>query len=367
VGIVEGAQQIALARFITKNATKITNTIAKHCQKENLDGEKLQDSLMQLLEYFQLNQKAETRDFFTNAQSAIWVIGNSTGICSPANASTYTMNHDDEDNLWPKAFQQVSYYIGNGMYIGLGMKLPVDKLEKYSPLQVGLGAWRLVYLYAWSSFCLIMICLIIFLFLIRRHKADLFDYTSVISRLIALGVGGAMLALMVDRTRLYAAIESPMLLPIIVVVLFLVLVIDKISALHCNKQVEKSNLPYALEYEEHGHHHNHRHHEDLEHESPKMLGSVHHKGPLHGHSLHSSIAGSEEMLKAARWSAHPEDMRPLTAHSTAYHSPHQDYALEPLRSPALQTPSPDPEVHTEYMGNAPGGYAPVSTGHNLGA
>ena len=214
-----------------------------------------------------------------------------------------------------------------------------------------------------------MICLIIFLFLIRRHKADLFDYTSVISRFLALGIGGAMLALMADSARLYAAIEYPALLPIIVVVLFLVLVIDKISALYCNKQVEKSNLPYALEYEEHGHHHDHRHHghhEHLEHESPKMLGSVHHKGPLHSHALHSSIGGSEEILQAARWSAHPEDLTPLTAHSTGYHSPHQDYALEPLRSPALQLPSPDLEVHTEYVGNAPGGYAPVSTSHNLG-
>ena len=319
---------------------------------------------MQLLEYFQLNKKAETWDYFTNAQSAIWTIGNSTGICSPANATTYTLGDEAEDSTWPEAFQNVSFYMGNGMYTGLGIKLPLDKLEKYSPLQVGLDAWRLVYLYAWSSFCLIMICLIVFMFLIRRHKADLFDYTSVISRFLALGVGGAMLALMADNTRLYAAIESPALLPTIVALLFLVLVIDKISALYCNKQLEKSNLPYALEYEEHGHH-SHGHHEDHEHDSPKMLGSVHHKGPLHGHhASHSSIAGSEEMLKVARWSARPEDLRPLTAHSTGYHSPHQEYALEPLRS---HVPSPDPEVHTEYVGTAPGGYAPVSTGHNVGS
>ncbi|KAE8868108.1 hypothetical protein PTNB29_02019 [Pyrenophora teres f. teres] len=357
VGIVEGAQQIALARFITKNARKITNTIVKHCQKENLDGEKLQDSLMQLLEYFQLNKKAETRDYFLDARSAIWAVGNSTGICSPENAATYTLGDEAKDSTWPDALEQVISNISNGMYTGLGMKLPVDKLEKYSPLEVGLGAWRLVYLYAWCSFCLIMICLILFLFLIRRHKADLFDYTSIISRSLALGVGGAMLALMADSTRLYAAIESPALLPIIVVLLFSILVVDKISVLYCNKKLEKSNLPYALEYEEHGHH-KHGHHEHLEHDSPKMLGSGHHKGPLHNRAAHGSIAGPEEMLKAARWSAQPEDVRPLTAHSTGYHTPHQEYALEPLRSPALHVPSPDLEVHTEYVGSAPGGYAP---------
>jgi hypothetical protein len=362
VGIVEGSQQIALARYVTRNADKVAKTLIQHCQTEHLDGQKLQDKLEYLLDYFELNSKFETSGFFDYAQAHIWNIGNATGICSPENATTYADIDNYKIGTWPEDFMNVEYYISNGMYTGLGMKLPIEKLEDYSPLEVALGGWKLVYLYYWSSFCLLIACLIIFLILIRRHKADLFDFTSNISRCLTLGIGGAMLALMSNDDRLYAAISSPALLPMVVTLLFLLLVIDKLSALWCNWRLKKSGKPYALEYEEHGHHdHGHSPH-----------GSVHETSALHGHVPHDSIAGLEDMRKAARWSMHPEDMRPLTSQSTEYNSPHQSYAMEPLMSPPLTSPpmmSPDPVVHqgTGYMGHAPAGYAPVSTGQNFGA
>jgi hypothetical protein len=363
VGVVEGSQQIALARYVTRNADKVAKTLIQHCQTEHLDGQKLQKALKYLLDYFELDSKVETYGFFEEAQVAIWNIGNATGICSPANATTY----EDVDNYahgtWPQDFKNVEVLLSNGMYIGLGMKLPVDKLETTTPLGVAVGGWKLVYLYYWSSFCLLIACLIIFLILIRRHKADLFDFTSIISRSLALGVGGAMLALLSDDNRLYTAISSPALLPMVVVLLFLLLISDKISALWCNWRIKKSGKPYVLEYEEHGHHdHGHSPH-----------GSVHETGALNGHAPHDSVAGLEGMRKATRWSMHPEDMRPLTAQSTEYNSsPHQSYAMEPLMSPPLTSPpmlSPDPVLHqgNGFMGHAPVGYAPVSTGQNFGA
>jgi hypothetical protein len=362
VGVVEGSQQIALARYVTKNADKVAKTLVRHCQTEHLNGQKLQDKLQYLLEYFELDTKFETLGAFYSAQTAIWNIGNATGICSPENAATYQDIDNYQNGTWPQEFKDVDLYLSNGMYIGLGVKLPVDKLETTTPLEVAVGGWRLVYLYYWSSFCLLIACLIIFLILIRRHKADLFDFTSIISRSLALGVGGAMLALLSNDNRLYAAISSPALLPMVVLLLFLILVIDKLSTLWCNWRLRKSGKPYALEYEEHGHH-------DLSHSAH---GSLHETGALQGHAPHDSISGLEDMRKATRWSMHPEDMRPLTAQSTEYHSPHQSYAMEPLMSPPLTSPpmmSPDPVAHqaTGYMGHTPAGYAPVSTGQNLGA
>jgi hypothetical protein len=357
VGVVEGSQQIALARYVTRNADKVAMTLIQHCQVEHLDGQKLKDSLMYLLDYFELNGKFETSGFYEDAVQAIHDITSVPAICSPEKTATYADIDNYETGTWPRDFMRLEYYISNGMYIGLGMKVPVDKLEKYSPLKVALGGWKLVYLYYWSSFCLLIACLIIFLILIRRHKADLFDFTSIISRSITLGIGGAMLALISSDDRLYAAISSPALLPMVVTLLFLLLVSDKLSALWCNWRLKKSGKPYALEYEEHGHH-NHGH-------SPH--GSVHETGALHGHVPHDSIVGLEDMRKAGRWSTHPEDMRPLTSQSTEYNSPHQSYAMEPLMSPPMM--SPDPVVHqgTGYMGHAPAGYAPVSTEQNFGA
>ena len=358
VGVVEGSQQIALARYVARNTGKVTTSILQYCQDDHLDGLKLQDKLQYLLEYFELDGKFETKSYYNQAESAIWLVGNATGICSPQNTTQYNMGEDDEDGTWPEALKNVSHLLTNGMYTGLGMKIPVDKLEDFSPLKIGLKGFELVYLYYWSSFCLLLICLIIFLFLIRRHKADLFDFTSVISRFLALGVGGAMLALMADTNRLHRMVESPWLLPICVIILFVILVIDKLSSIYCNWQVQKSGKPYALEFEEHGHHgHGHSPH-----------GSVQETGALYGHVPHD--AGLEEMRNTARWSSHPEDLMPLTAQSTEYKSPHQSYVMEPLTSPPLESPpvsGHDPLANQGYVGHAPAGYAPVSTGQNLGA
>ncbi|KAF1941958.1 hypothetical protein EJ02DRAFT_376524 [Clathrospora elynae] len=356
IGLVEGSQQIALARYVVRTTQKVTATLEQHCQTEHLDGQKLQDNLMYLLNYFQLDTKLETWDFFQRAQEAIWKIGNETGICSPENAAKYTLIDNEQNSTWPLDFQNVEYLISNGMYTGLGMKLPVDELELYSPLEVALKGWRLVYMYYWGSFCLLLMCLIGFLFLIRRHKTDLFDYTSILSRGLFLCVGAAMLALMANNDKLYAAIQSPALLPICVVLLFLILVVDKLSSLWCNSQLKKSGKPYALEVEEHEHGHGHGH-------SPH--GSVHETGALYGHAPHDPITGLEDMRKAARWSAHPDTM-PLTAISTEYNnSPHQSYAMEPLVSPPFT--SPDPVQPQSFLGHPPAGYAPVSTGRKLGA
>ncbi|KAF1831106.1 hypothetical protein BDW02DRAFT_532631 [Decorospora gaudefroyi] len=360
VGVVEGSQQVALARYVTKNAEKVTQTLIKHCKIEHLEGQKLQDSLIHLLDYFELDTKFETWGYFDFAQAAIWNIGNSTGICSPENAADYTMANAEHDSTWPEDFQSVEYYISNGMYTGLGMRLPVYKLEEYSPLEVALKGWKLVYLYYWSAFCLIITCLIIFLFLIRRHQADLFDITSIITRCLTLGVGGGMLALMASDDTLYAIIQSPAILPICLLLLFLILVIDKLSTIWCNWRLKKSGKPFVVEYENRGHHHDHSH-------GPQ--GSVHKTGALHRHISNDPIAGLEDMRNAARWNAHPEDMRPLTARSTEY-EPRQGYAMESLVSSPLSSPprlSPHPVVHQEYRGHVPGGYAPVSTGQSYGA
>lgn len=322
--------------------------LTRYCQVENLDGQVLQDKLMALLKYYELDYKLETQGYYYIVEEAIWNIGNATGICSAEQSAEYGAMED-----WPMDLILVDQGISNGMYTGLGLKLPVDKLEEYTPLEVAVKGWRLVYLYYWSSFCLLIACLIIFLFLIRRHKADLFDFTSVISRCIVLGVGGALMALMANDERLFRAIQSPALLPICVGLLFSILVIDKLSALWCNYRLRKSGQPYALEFEEHGH---------AAHSHGSPHGSVHEIPTLHGHASHDSVHGLEDLRKSARWSMHPENM-PFTAVNTEYNSDHQPLISPPFMSPPIASPNPV----AEHRGAGPHGYAPVSSGQNYGA
>jgi hypothetical protein len=353
VGVVEGSQQLALARYVIKNAYKVTNTIQQHCQAENLDGQKLYDSLRKLLYYFQLDEKVETQAYYTVVERAIERLGNSTGICSPANATNYNSMAG-----WPDDFILVDQGISNGIYIGLGMKIPVSKLEDYLPIEVAIKGWSLVYMYYWTSFCVLIACLIIFLLLIRRHKADLFDFTSIIMRSLVLGVGAALIGLIANKERLYDALGSPMLLPICVILLSLILCVDKLSCVWCNWRLKKSGQPYAVETE---HEHEHGGHEGHDH------GEVHEtaKEPLRGLSHHDS-PNLEDGRKSAHYSMY-SDTTPLTAASTEYHNGQHGYAMEPLMSPPLMSPDPVTPFGPPSQASGPGGYHPVSSGQNFGA
>lgn len=341
-----------------RNIYEVETKIMNACQKNNLSGEKLRDSLFKTLNYFQLDKKLETRPWFLEALDSIYKLGNTTDVCAPGKVNSYN------DGNWPKDIVAVNSAISNGLYVGLGMKLPVKKLEEYEPLEIALNSWKLVYMYYWICFCVLMLCLIVFLLMIRRHRADLFDFTSVISRTLALGVGAALLGLIANKQQLYGALSTPMLLPICVILMFLILVIDKLSALWCNWRLKKSGQPYALEVEEeHGHGGSHH---DTEHGSVHDLSEAE---PLKasGHGHHDSVNLADE-----RKSYIYTDTIPLEAQSTEYNSPRQGgFASEPLMSPPLMSPplmSPDPA--TPGFGakpSGPGGYMPVSGNQNYGA
>jgi hypothetical protein len=370
VGVVEGSQQLALARYTIKNMYKVGKDLTQYCNIDHMDGSKLRDKLLYVLNYFELDSKIETLSFYKEANNLIFNIGNITDICK---------NTSDDD--WPDQLYNLSSAISNGMYVGLGMKIPAKKLEEgYEPLDIAIDSWELVYMYYWGCFCVLIICLIAFLFLIRRHKADLFDFTSIISRFIVLGVGGALLGLYADKERLFAVLETPMLLPICVILLFLILLTDKLSSIWCNWRLQKSGQPYALEVEEHDHHHSHA----------AVHGEVHERAPLQrhglGHGHHDSVQSDlEDARKSAHYSMY-SDTTPLTASNTEYNAHGGGYAMEPLMSPPLMSPplmspplmspplmspplmSPDPT--TPGLGaksTGARGYMPVSNGQDYGA
>jgi hypothetical protein len=358
VGVVEGSQQLALARYTIKNAYKVERDLMDYCGVQQLDGAKLRDKLLYLLNYFELDLKMETKIFFKEAQSTIFKIGNMTGICAPEKAAQYM----DGNQMWPDEFVNVTASISNGIYVGLGMKIPSKKLDDGSiqPLDIAVKSWELVYMYYWACFCLLVLILICFLLLIRRHKVDLFDFTSIISRFLVLGVGAALLALYADKTRLYGALSTPMLLPICVLLLFLILCSDKLSAVYCNWRLKKSGQPYAMEVEEHDHGHSSGH-------EAHTHGEVEERAPLQGHGYshgHHDSVNLQDDRKEAHYSEVYSDVTSLSATNTEYKS--GSHYSEPMMSPPLLSPDPTtPGLGSKPSG--PGGYMPVSTGQNYGA
>lgn len=352
VGVVEGSQQVALARYVIKNWKKIEKSINEYCLKENLDGEKLRDKLLKLLDYWYFDSKTETQPFQLITKKTIWAIGNETGICSQENVADYV-----EKNTIPTLFYNMSIDMFDGVYVGLGMKLPADKLEHSTASEIAIKSWKLVYLYYWVSFCMLLMCSIIFLILIRRHRHDLFDIVSIGSRVVALVVSAVLCAMISNEVGLYQFLGSPAVLPICLSLIFLILCFDKLSAVFCNWHLLRSGQPYAKEYEEHGHHgHDDGHghvHEHAEHAS--------------GHSHRDSTLLDHR--KSAAWSLHGgkvnEDAQPLTkdAATTEYYGAENgSYPMTPLMSPPLLSPP-----QAGGYGHGPGGYMPVNNSQNYGA
>lgn len=335
---------------------KIEKDIDKICHVDNLDGQKLTDALTYLLKYFNFNKKVETAGLEDMTLTWIWSAGNTTGICSPEVAAEFKKTGE-----WTQTdISTIMIYIWDGVYQGIGMKIPTDKMEKQYSTEIALASWKVVYLYYWVSFCTLIGCSIAFLFLIRRHKADLFDFVSVIIRLIALAIGGTLIALVSNDDALYAVIASPSLLPVCLILLFLILFFDKVSAAFCNWRLRKSGQPYALEAgAEHGHgdgHESKGHGEVHEHDEASESLVPDHR-PYHDHR------------KSAAWSIHGDsDTQPLTHKSSHFstgttYSDQQSYAMSPLMSPPMASPPP-----MMGHGHAPhGGYQPVGTSQNYGA
>lgn len=300
------------------------STLNSACFFKNLDGPVLRDTLLPLVEYWQFESKLETLSLAGLGEEIVYEMGNATGICSPANVAFYA---EDMVNNSPQSLKNLALILTEGMFYGLGVKIPTDKLKTKLSVEIAIDSWWVVYVYYWSSFCLLIACSTIFMLLIRRHKADIFDRVSVITRLIVIAIGAVMIALIANEDRLYGFISSPWILPTCLILLLLVQFFDRISAMYANWRLKKSGEPYA--FEDRGGHHGGSH------------GDVEMHDPLQEPLV------SDHRKSSAAWSIH-SDREPLTG-DMAYHPP-ETYHMGPVASPPI-------------VGHAPAGYAPVHHGH----
>jgi hypothetical protein len=252
VGVVEGSQQVVLARYSLQQLKKLDNYLWQYCILDNLDGPSLQKALTKVSDYYQFDQKAETLLAMFNVEHTLEVIGNTTDLCTPDNAAIYA-NSDYPIELWDWLVETFS-----GIYEGLGMKLP--KNDNRVAAEVAIRSWKVVYLYYWSCFATVMLCSFLFLVLIRKHRADVFDYVSLMIRAVCIAAGAVLIGIGFSRDVLYTYLGSPAILPTLLGMLFLVLVFDKWSAVFANWRLKKSGAPYAIEgAKEHGAGHGHGH------------------------------------------------------------------------------------------------------------
>ncbi|KAF2499666.1 hypothetical protein BU16DRAFT_279446 [Lophium mytilinum] len=326
VGLVEGSQQVALARYVSLQMLKVDKAFWTYCVKEHLDGMDLANALAKKIQYYQFEKKAEAAYLMPALNDRLTLIANSTGICSAANTTSFQQTYTSWSIEYPDDLVTLLIDTTSALYETLGVKIPdTAGMKDLTATQIMFHAWRVIYVYYWSSLTLLIACSLVFMILIRKNKSDIFDWFSILIRALMLGVSACLVAVVSNEDALYNFISSPAVLPTCLVIIFLILIFDRVSAVFANWRLKKSGAPYAIDDEEHGHHEEHDNHGEISHHGSMDKGAA--------------VAIAETS--------------PLTA-STAYERPQSIGGMTHM-PPALYSP---PVEHAPPMFNS-NGYAPV--------
>ncbi|KAK4154788.1 bacterial low temperature requirement A protein-domain-containing protein [Chaetomidium leptoderma] len=342
VGLAEGAQQIALARYVSKGISNLETSLVQYCLKDHLDGKALTAKLLASINLI----------FLDEIESNVYLIGNSTGICGPAVTGIRAMD-------LPDAFLHLHTTAAAAMYSALGLSMPLDK----DVIEIMFESWKLVYRYFWSAFLLLVGCFLVVMVLIRTTKMDAFDYVSLFDRGVVLVIAAALLGLSAGKDLMYSILETPFILPVAVLLLYLIIFFDRFGAWIANRRNRKSGHPLTgggADSHGHGHEHGHEH------------GHGHGEGPEGGHPQ----AADKQSLIVSSTPASPHRDKRREERRVSYNP--LGTAVMPSYSPddtppahhTFGSPQPSPPVAvgvataTAY---APGGYMPVHNSHYAGA
>ncbi len=344
VGLVEGAQQIALARYVANGIVKLEKYLVQACFKDHLDGDALSKQLAYVIKGFALDKKVSSLIFLDEIQLDIYTIGNTTNICGPKVTGSNVLN-------LPDAFLSLYYHTAAAMYSALGLSMPVDK----DVIAVMIESWKLVYRYFWSAFLILIGCFLVVTILIRTTKVDAFDYMAFFNRSAMIVVGASLLGLSASKDLLYHMMETPFILPVAVIMLFLIIILDRIGAWIANRRNRKSGDPLTGA-NSHGH------------------GGDH--GGHSGHDDHEAAADKQGLMAsttpAPQEQPQPQQQQQAWVHRESY-NPLGGAVMPSYYVPNTPPAYGHPAVTPPPVGGTPvavttgyGGYMPVQNGHYTG-
>ncbi|KAK1752812.1 bacterial low temperature requirement A protein-domain-containing protein [Echria macrotheca] len=334
VGLVEGAQQVALARYVASGIGKLEKSFVQYCFKDHLDGEDLTDKLFKSIDYLQLDKKLQSLIFVDEIQQEAYVVGNTTGICG---SDVVGKGIDD----FPDALLHLYADTVAAMYSALGLSVPLNQ----DVLSIMFESWKLVYRYFWAAYLLLMVCFLVVMILIRTTKVDVFEYTALLNRGTVIFVAVVVLALSANENLMYTIIETPLILPLAVILMYLIIISDRFGSWIANRRNKKSGDELVGGSHGHGHGGDHSGHPQSSH------------SPESGHQeddKHSAVSSSIPLQP------HPE-------HRNSYNPlggtmmPTYDYS----DAPAYNYATPGPVVAPPQPAPQPLGF-PLSTGYHSG-
>ncbi|EON64006.1 hypothetical protein W97_03236 [Coniosporium apollinis CBS 100218] len=232
VGVVEGSQQIALARYVFKNIDQFRADIYIACAEQRLEGKMLVDALTKAVDNFQLDKKVESQAQVAVIKKSITALGAQAGICSGATVSTF----DTRKDVIP-GFGNVMRDLIGGLFQANGAKLP----NGTEPAELAINSFTTVYIYFWCSVLVVIACFLSFIWLTRHHgrRTDIFDRFAIGGRTTMLLLSTAFIVLFRQQDFMYYFIENGSLLPAFVGMLFTIVCCDRLGRLQSAKALKK--------------------------------------------------------------------------------------------------------------------------------
>ncbi|KAF2453418.1 hypothetical protein BDY21DRAFT_374763 [Lineolata rhizophorae] len=245
VGVVEGCQQVAAAWYLGKAAEKINKELVDICLTQQLDGTDLTGALAELVDYWELDKKAATLWALNAISTYLTDIEGMQGICTDISAS------DVANKVLPQALLEILAVLVSAIYEGMGIILPQTDL----PFAYMLNSWRVIFFYFWGAVALVILCYFIFLQLIRKNKADLFDWISSLTRLGVIGLCIAIIIIGIADEEFHVNfITSPWMIPATIAMFTVIAIGDFGSRKLSNYLLKKRGYPIATDDpDEHGH------------------------------------------------------------------------------------------------------------------
>lgn len=250
LGVVEGSQQLAQARYIYYGAQNLFYNALHACNGKHLDGAALASNLTKNIEYFKLNESARGTIALGFVYEQIDFLGNDTGVCSEMMLANKTHVSADLHNL-PHDFV---YFLGRtigAMFQAFDIDVPLEgKLTdgKVWSINIALESWVVVYIYFWSAVILLLVCYTITRLLsddehgrgtwrLVKHYATL----SILSRALMIVFAIIMLVIgALNHMFIQYYLASALILPSVVLMLLKICWSDRISTMWKARKAQKA-------------------------------------------------------------------------------------------------------------------------------
>lgn len=258
LGVVEGAQQLAQARYIYYSSTVMFRKAMDSCITKHLDGSALASSLIDNINYFKLNESARGTLALNYVWEQVYILGNTTDVCSPANVTAAAGN---ELVGLPLDFYGFTFHGMGAMFQAFDIDIPPENGSNNS-LVIAFRSWTVVYTYFWSAIILILACYTITALLAevddRGQWRSLGHYIRlpILSRAAMIVLAIVLLVLGITSAPVYLFVQyyiaSSWILPTVVLALWVVCMSDRVEKLWIKRRDGKAKYQSVQKEEAEG-------------------------------------------------------------------------------------------------------------------